>query len=63
MIENWKEEEMIPTLIQDLGEYSGSHLVIKREDTIPFSFGGNKARKAKLFFEEIGRGEYGWKAK
>ena len=49
---------MIPTLIQDLGEYSGSHLFIKREDTIPFSFGGNKARKAQLFFEEIDRGEY-----
>ncbi len=26
---------------------------IKRDDLIPFSFGGNKARKAILFFEEI----------
>lgn len=26
---------------------------IKREDLIPFSFGGNKARKAQLFFNEI----------
>ena len=49
---------MIPTQIQNLGAYSGNHLFIKREDTIPFSFGGNKARKAQLFFEEIERGEY-----
>jgi D-cysteine desulfhydrase len=28
---------------------------IKREDLLPFSFGGNKARKAILFFEEIQR--------
>lgn len=41
------------TLIQELGEYSNNHLWIKREDLLPFSFGGNKARKAKLFFEEI----------
>ncbi len=28
-------------------------LFIKREDLIPYSFGGNKARKGVLFFEEI----------
>lgn len=28
-------------------------IYIKREDLIPYSFGGNKARKAFLFFEEI----------
>ena len=28
-------------------------IFIKRDDLIPFSFGGNKARKAKLFFEDI----------
>lgn len=33
-------------------------LYIKREDLIPFSFGGNKARKAKLFFQEIEKGHY-----
>ena len=58
MIEDRMEEEMIPTQIQNLGAYNGNHLFIKREDTIPFSFGGNKARKAQLFFEEIERGEY-----
>jgi D-cysteine desulfhydrase len=43
----------LKTIIQDLGEYKRNHLYIKREDLIPFSFGGNKARKAQLFFQEI----------
>lgn len=46
------------TIIQDLEEYQGNHLWIKREDLLPFSFGGNKARKAKLFFQEIDKGDY-----
>lgn len=46
------------TIIQDLDEYKGNHLYIKREDLIPFSFGGNKARKAQLFFQEIDKGDY-----
>lgn len=46
------------TFIQDLGEYEGNHLWMKREDLIPFSFGGNKARKAQLFFQEIEKGNY-----
>jgi len=46
------------TIIQDLGEYKGNHLWMKREDLIPFSFGGNKARKAQLFFQEIDKGSY-----
>lgn len=49
---------MSKTIIQDLGEYSCNHLWIKREDFIPFSFGGNKARKAKLFFKEIDAGNH-----
>lgn len=28
-------------------------IFMKRDDLIPFSFGGNKARKAKFFFEDI----------
>ena len=47
------------TPIQNLGDWNGNRLWIKREDFIPFSFGGNKARKAKLFFEEIDAGEHG----
>lgn len=49
---------MIQTIIQNLGEYQGNRLYIKREDLIPFSFGGNKARKAQLFFREIDKGNY-----
>lgn len=30
-----------------------NNLFIKREDLLPFSFGGNKARKAELFFQDI----------
>lgn len=33
-------------------------IYIKREDLFPFSFGGNKARKAVLFFEEIQKSSY-----
>ncbi len=36
----------------------GNQLYIKREDFIPVSFGGNKARKAQLFFEKIDHGNY-----
>lgn len=46
------------TPIIDIGEYCGNNLWIKREDLIPFSFGGNKARKALLFFQEIDKGDY-----
>ena len=46
------------TIIQDLGEYKGNHLWMKREDLIPFSFGGNKARKEQLFFQVIDTGSY-----
>ena len=35
-----------------------NHLYMKREDLIPFSFGGNKARKAELFFRQIDSGGY-----
>lgn len=39
--------------IQKTGEYNGNIIWIKREDLLPFSFGGNKARKAVYFFEDI----------
>lgn len=44
--------------IQTLGDWHGNRLFIKREDLLPFSFGGNKARKAVLFFAEIDAGQY-----
>lgn len=46
------------TIIQKLFEYQNNQIYLKREDLIPFCFGGNKARKAKLFFEEIDSGNY-----
>lgn len=46
------------TIIQKLQEYQNNTIFLKREDLIPFCFGGNKARKAKLFFEEIDKGNY-----
>lgn len=49
---------MSNSIIQDLGIYNDNHLWIKREDLIPFSFGGNKARKSILFFKEVDAGEY-----
>ena len=35
------------------GDYSENYIYIKREDMLPFSFGGNKARKAAKFYREI----------
>lgn len=46
------------TPIYALDKMQGNNFYIKREDFIPISFGGNKARKAKLFFEEIDRENY-----
>ena len=34
-------------------EKNENRLYIKREDLLPFSFGGNKARKAALFLQDI----------
>lgn len=49
---------MYPTPIHFLGYEQGNQLYIKRDDLIPYSFGGNKARKAFLFFEEIDKSDY-----
>lgn len=50
--------EREPSPIQQLGAEWGNRVFVKREDIIPFSFGGNKARKAELFFKEIDVGGY-----
>lgn len=44
--------------IHRVDEILGNSLYMKREDFIPVSFGGNKARKAELFFEVIDYGDY-----
>lgn len=41
-----------------LDNFNNNKLFVKRDDLLPFSFGGNKARKAKLFFDEIIKGNY-----
>lgn len=48
------KREKANTPIQKLG----TNLYIKRDDLFPYSFGGNKARKGILFFEEIDKGDY-----
>lgn len=47
-----KETMLINTPIYQIDK-GNNNIFIKREDMIPYSFGGNKARKAILFFEEI----------
>lgn len=49
---------MVRTIIQELDDYNKNRFFIKRDDLIPFSFGGNKARKVQLFFREIDKGNY-----
>lgn len=48
------ERGIDPTpLVEMSGDYGQNHFYIKRDDMIPFSFGGNKARKAAEFYKEI----------
>ncbi len=48
------ERGIAPTPIVEMsGDYGENGYFIKREDMIPFSFGGNKARKAAEFYKEI----------
>lgn len=44
--------------IEYVESFYENSIFFKREDLISFSFGGNKARKAKLFFRDIDQGEY-----
>lgn len=52
-----RDVENISTPILFL-EDGTNQVSIKREDLFPFSFGGNKARKAFYFFREIDAGDY-----
>lgn len=48
------EQPLPATPIEPLsGEYGSNHCFIKRDDLLPFSFGGNKVRKAAEFYQEI----------
>lgn len=49
-----KSPQVENSIIQELNsKYLDNCIFIKRDDLIPFSFGGNKARKAWFFFKEI----------
>ncbi|WP_022772692.1 1-aminocyclopropane-1-carboxylate deaminase/D-cysteine desulfhydrase [Butyrivibrio sp. AE2015] len=48
--------DMTPTYKLNSAEFPS--LYVKREDMIPYSFGGNKARKAIDFFQDIDKGDY-----
>ena len=41
-----------------IGEYSGSRIYMKRDDRIPFSYGGNKVRIAAELMKDIRAGGY-----
>ena len=48
------ESAFVPTPVQALsGDYSENRIYVKRDDLIPFSFGGNKVRKAQCFYADI----------
>lgn len=48
------ERDFAPTDIQELSDsYGKNQIYMKRDDCIPFSFGGNKARKAAEFYRDI----------
>ena len=48
------ERALEQTCIQELSDsYGDNAFYMKRDDTVPFSFGGNKARKAAEFYREI----------
>lgn len=50
------EKELEGTCIQELSDsYGNNRIFMKRDDFVPFSFGGNKARKAAEFYREIKR--------
>ena len=49
---------MVKTPIELLGMYENNNLYMKREDLITYSFGGNKVRKALLFFKQIDSGGF-----
>ena len=47
------------TPIQKINEkINDNTYYIKRDDLIPLSFGGNKARKAILFFEDLKKNDF-----
>lgn len=57
----YKSESSYDTDIRILkNTESKNEIYIKRDDLIPYSFGGNKARKAQYFFREIDGNDYNY---
>ena len=53
------QDYLLETPIQKLNmRINKNTIYIKRDDLIPFSFGGNKVRKALLFFRELESQKY-----
>ena len=52
------QKQTYVTPIHKMGVVNENNVFIKRDDLIPYSFGGNKARKAKMFFDQIDNGGY-----
>lgn len=52
---SWSDKTPIQCLYEDNKD---NRIYIKRDDLLPFSFGGNKARKAVNFFQVIDVGDY-----
>ena len=42
-----------PTIIQQINDYHGNQIYIKREDLLPVSFGGNKVRIAQEYLNDM----------
>lgn len=54
-----KNTAVVPTIIERSSiSFFNNNIYIKRDDLLPFSFGGNKARKALFFFDEILSGDF-----
>lgn len=56
---NHKEIENM-SLIHQIRKFEKNQIYIMRDDLIPISFGGNKARKAVYFFNEIDKKKYNY---
>lgn len=57
-VPTWAQMPVIETPVYCLGKELDCELYVKREDLIPYSFGGNKARKGFLFYNQIDQGKY-----
>ncbi|MBB5174565.1 1-aminocyclopropane-1-carboxylate deaminase/D-cysteine desulfhydrase [Texcoconibacillus texcoconensis] len=55
---NIEGNNRVQTPVQKLNKFLGNELYVKREDLYPYSFGGNKVRKAIIFFDDLIKKEF-----